>query len=149
MGYLKYYAKGTSQIIFGMAIPDALLTRDIITAPYYEEYIKLLIASQEASAIEQSQSTKSEKTPSKKRKGVSTSAASSGGTKKVKRTTGSKKPSSKKPMSKESDPEETPSTVQIPLSEAEMIQRATEESLKDVYMPPVPPVSGVSIKEPE
>lgn len=92
-----------------MAIPDALLTRDILTAPYYDEYIKLLKASQDASAIEQSQSTKSGKTPSKKRKGVSTSSASSGGIKKVKRTTGRKNPSSKKSMSKESDPEETPS----------------------------------------
>ena len=149
VGYLKYTAKGTSQIIFGMAIPDALLTRDILTAPYYEEYIKLMKASQEASAIVQSQSTKSEKISSKKRQGVSTSAASSEGTKKPKHTTGNKKPSSKKPMSKERDPEETPFTIRIPLSEAEMIQRATEESLKDVYMPPEPRVSRVSIKEPE
>lgn len=149
IGYLRYTAKGTSQIIFGMAIPDALLTRDILTTLYYDEYIKLLKAIQDTSAIEQSQSTKSGKTPSKKRKGVSTSAASSSGIKKVKCTIGSKKPSSKKSMSKESDPEETPSTEQILLTEAEMIQQATEESLKDVYMPPVPPVSRVSIKEPE
>jgi hypothetical protein len=132
-----------------MAIPDALLTRDILTAPYYDGYIKLLKVSQDASAIEQSQSTKSGKTPSKNRKGVSASAASSGSIKKVKRTTGSKKPSSKKSMSKESDPEDTPNTEQIQLTEAEMIQKATEESLKDVYMPPVPPFSGVSINEPE
>ena len=95
-------------------------------------------------SIQHSLSTKSERTSSKKRKGVPTPAASSKGTKKVKRTTGSKKPSSKKPMSKESDPEETPSTVQMPLSEEEMIQMATAESLKDAYMPPVPPVESAS-----
>lgn len=148
VGYLKYDAKSTSEIIFGMDIPNALLTCDILTAPYYGEYIKLLKTSREASASKPSLSTKSERTSSKKRKGVITLTASSEGTKRVKHTTGSKRPSSKKTPSNENDPENAPSTTQLPLSEEEMVQIATAKSLKDAYMPPVPLVSGVSIKEP-
>jgi uncharacterized membrane protein len=37
VGFLKYDAKSTGEIIFGMDIPTALLTRDTLTAQYYEE----------------------------------------------------------------------------------------------------------------
>lgn len=50
VGYLKYDAKGTGEIIFSMDIPNALLTCDILTASYYGEYIKLLKTIRDASA---------------------------------------------------------------------------------------------------
>ena len=42
VGFLKYTAKGSSNIILGMAIPIELLTRNILTAPYFSQYLKLL-----------------------------------------------------------------------------------------------------------
>lgn len=147
--YLKYTAKGTPHIIFGMAIPEALLVRNIFTAQYYDEYLKLLSESQDTLVNEPPKSTKSGKSTSKKRKGVSTSSASSGSTKKVKRTTGSKKSSSMKIMSKETGRDDTPEVEQISQKEEEIIHLATQESLKDIYIPHVPLVKGVSINEPD
>nr|GEU34887.1 monodehydroascorbate reductase [Tanacetum cinerariifolium] len=38
LGYLKFSAKGTKSEVFGMPIPDSLITADIQQATYYREY---------------------------------------------------------------------------------------------------------------
>nr|GEU66342.1 ACT domain-containing protein ACR9-like [Tanacetum cinerariifolium] len=38
LGYLKFSAKGTKREVFGMPIPDNLVTADIQGEPYYKEY---------------------------------------------------------------------------------------------------------------
>nr|GEX81512.1 integrase, catalytic region, zinc finger, CCHC-type, peptidase aspartic, catalytic [Tanacetum cinerariifolium] len=40
LGYLKFSAKGTKQEVFGIPIPDNLITADIQGEPYYEEYLE-------------------------------------------------------------------------------------------------------------
>nr|GEX13731.1 retrovirus-related Pol polyprotein from transposon TNT 1-94 [Tanacetum cinerariifolium] len=40
LGYLKFSAKGTKQEVFGMPIPDNLITPDIQGEPYYKEYLE-------------------------------------------------------------------------------------------------------------
>nr|GEX03260.1 histone deacetylase 14 [Tanacetum cinerariifolium] len=38
-GYLKFSAKGTKREVFGMPIPDTLITTDLREASYYKEYL--------------------------------------------------------------------------------------------------------------
>nr|GEV55347.1 Gag-Pol polyprotein [Tanacetum cinerariifolium] len=40
LGYLKFSAKGTKREVFGMPIPDNLITADIQGEPYYREYLE-------------------------------------------------------------------------------------------------------------
>nr|GEZ43099.1 retrotransposon protein, putative, unclassified [Tanacetum cinerariifolium] len=39
LGYLKFSAKGSKREVFGMPIPGSLITSDIQTASYYQEYL--------------------------------------------------------------------------------------------------------------
>nr|GEY11873.1 hypothetical protein [Tanacetum cinerariifolium] len=39
-GYLKFNVKGTKREVFGMPIPDSLITADLREASYYQEYGK-------------------------------------------------------------------------------------------------------------
>nr|GEY59030.1 hypothetical protein [Tanacetum cinerariifolium] len=39
LGYLKFSAKGSKREVFGMPIPGSLMTSDIQTASYYQEYL--------------------------------------------------------------------------------------------------------------
>nr|GEU51213.1 hypothetical protein [Tanacetum cinerariifolium] len=39
LGYLKVSSKGTKREVFGMPIPDSLITKDIQEASYYQEYL--------------------------------------------------------------------------------------------------------------
>nr|GFD01140.1 hypothetical protein [Tanacetum cinerariifolium] len=38
-GYLKFSAKGTKREVFGMPIPDSLISTDLREASYYQEYL--------------------------------------------------------------------------------------------------------------
>nr|GEW10382.1 retrovirus-related Pol polyprotein from transposon TNT 1-94 [Tanacetum cinerariifolium] len=40
LGYLKFSSKGTKREVFGMPIPDNLITTDIQGEPYYKEYLE-------------------------------------------------------------------------------------------------------------
>nr|GEX28267.1 histone deacetylase 14 [Tanacetum cinerariifolium] len=40
LGYLKFSAKGTKSEVFGMPIPDSLITAEIQQATYYREYLE-------------------------------------------------------------------------------------------------------------
>ncbi|GJV61270.1 hypothetical protein Tco_1467370 [Tanacetum coccineum] len=42
LGNLKFVAKGVDYEIFGMPIPDTLITYDIRNAPYYSDYLELV-----------------------------------------------------------------------------------------------------------
>ncbi|GJT07754.1 hypothetical protein Tco_0842216 [Tanacetum coccineum] len=43
LGYLKFSAKGTKREVFGMSIPNELITDDIRGADYYDAYLKKLV----------------------------------------------------------------------------------------------------------
>nr|GEZ73828.1 histone deacetylase 14 [Tanacetum cinerariifolium] len=40
LGYIKFSAKGTKREVFGMHIPNKLITADIQSEPYYKEYLE-------------------------------------------------------------------------------------------------------------
>ncbi|GJS06057.1 retrovirus-related pol polyprotein from transposon TNT 1-94 [Tanacetum coccineum] len=42
LGNLKFVAKGVNYEVFGMPIPDALITNNIRNAPYYSEYLEMV-----------------------------------------------------------------------------------------------------------
>nr|GEV51698.1 copia protein [Tanacetum cinerariifolium] len=42
-GYLKFGAKGTKREVFGMPIPDSLITADLQEASYYQEYLAKVV----------------------------------------------------------------------------------------------------------
>nr|GEW00239.1 uncharacterized mitochondrial protein AtMg00810-like [Tanacetum cinerariifolium] len=42
-GYLKFSAKGTKREVFGMPIPDSLITADLREASYYQEYLENVV----------------------------------------------------------------------------------------------------------
>ncbi|GJY79010.1 hypothetical protein Tco_0484811 [Tanacetum coccineum] len=46
MGYLKFSAKGTKREVFGMPIPNELITDDIRGADYYDAYLKKVASHQ-------------------------------------------------------------------------------------------------------
>lgn len=142
VGFLKYTAKGTNNIIFGMAIPQSLLTRNILEAPYYSEYLKLLTASQEFDTGSQSQSTQGSKQSTKKRKGGASSGTTSGRSKMPKKNKGGEKSS---PKTKKSYTGGTPEPELISPEEAEMTQLAIQESLKETNRPPAQSVKGIAI----
>jgi hypothetical protein len=144
VGNLKFVAKGTDQEMFGMDIPDALLTSNILDAPYYKNYLSKVAAFRKQSTTKST----ADKPASKKRKVVSTTEVASSGTKKHKTIktvskTGSKKTKKVKATVLDDNPHEMLSPT-----EAADIQKAVEESLKTSETHPGPPLTGVSIKEP-
>nr|GEW09289.1 histone deacetylase 14 [Tanacetum cinerariifolium] len=42
LGNLKFVTKGVKYEVFGMSIPDALITKNIRNAPYYSEYLEIV-----------------------------------------------------------------------------------------------------------
>nr|GFC41692.1 hypothetical protein [Tanacetum cinerariifolium] len=42
-GYLKFSAKGTKREVFGMPIPDSLITADLQEASYYQKYLANMV----------------------------------------------------------------------------------------------------------
>lgn len=63
VGYLKFTAKGTNKEVFGMNIPETLITSDMREAPYYQEYLDKVTAHQEG--IVEGQAVDAESTPTK------------------------------------------------------------------------------------
>nr|GEZ39382.1 hypothetical protein [Tanacetum cinerariifolium] len=53
LGYLKFSAKGTKREVFGIHIPDNLITADIQGGPYYQEYLEKVAKHQRYLAGEQ------------------------------------------------------------------------------------------------
>nr|GFD14913.1 histone deacetylase 14 [Tanacetum cinerariifolium] len=42
LGNLKFVTKGVKYEVFGMPIPNALITNNIKNAPYYSEYLEMV-----------------------------------------------------------------------------------------------------------
>lgn len=132
---------GTDRITFEMAIPESLLTRNILEASYYNHYDKMLTSSNQSSASASIKSSGSGKSASRKRKGESASTG-----KGKKQATGSKKSESGISKPKAAISEETTEATPDSQVERDMLQQAIEESQK---VSDRPPVKGVSIIEPE
>ena len=77
VGNLKFVAKGTDHEVFGMDIPEVLVSNNILEAPYYKSYLNKVALYRKQSTVK----TTTSKATSKKRKEVSTTEMASGGTK--------------------------------------------------------------------
>nr|GEY71535.1 retrovirus-related Pol polyprotein from transposon TNT 1-94 [Tanacetum cinerariifolium] len=156
LGYLKFSAKGTKQEVFGMPIPDKLITADIQGEPYYKEYLEKVAKHQRYLA------------------GEKRSDPDSHAPKPAKATTKSKPsapkadlrpPVTKPASSQQPEPKPTPPKSQgkkheavdkgIPEKEPRFddeeadVQRELKESLKSVYDAPQGPLPPVVIREPD
>jgi hypothetical protein len=145
VGNLKFVAKGTDQEVFGMDIPEALVSNNILDAPYYKSYLNKVALYRKQSTVK----TATSKPTSKKCKDVSTTEVVSGGTKKHKRIKIVSKSGSKKTKKAKAAVLDDNTHEMLSPAEAADIQKAVEESLKTSKTHPGPPLTGVSIKEPE
>ncbi|GJS47568.1 hypothetical protein Tco_0597689 [Tanacetum coccineum] len=163
LGYLKFSAKGTKREVFGMPIPNELITDDIRGADYYDAYLEKVakhqryLAGEEVSdpdspAPKPAKSTKPKVT--KQAKPVAPKAATK------KPQPAPTKPKEKKRKQAKETTEATPPAkrakagkVGIPLTEPRFgdleadMQRAIEESLKDAHGAPRGPLPPVVFKE--
>nr|GEW47268.1 Gag-Pol polyprotein [Tanacetum cinerariifolium] len=165
LGYLKFSAKGTKREVFGMLIPDNLITADIQGEPYYKEYLEKVAKHQRYLAGEKgSDPDSSAPKPAK-------------ATKKSKRLApkADLRPPVTKPASSQ-QPEPKPATAKSQGKKRKLViktsdkpsptrafklgfvtkrrkptssLRALEESLKSVYNAPRGPLPPVVIREPE
>nr|GEU43473.1 hypothetical protein [Tanacetum cinerariifolium] len=120
--YLKFSAKGTKREVFGMPIPNKLITADIQGEPYYKEYLEKVVKHQRYLAGE-------------KRSDLDSPAP------KPAKATKKSKPSAPKADLRPPEP-------RFDDEEAD-VQRALEKSLKSVYDVPRGPLSSMVIREPE
>ncbi|GJT96446.1 retrovirus-related pol polyprotein from transposon TNT 1-94 [Tanacetum coccineum] len=145
LGYLKFSAKGTKREVFGMPIPNELITDDIRGADYYDAYLKKVakhhryLAGEEVSdpdspAPKPAKSTKPKIT--KQAKPVAPKAA----TKKP-------QPAPTKPKEKKRRLSETQKQHRQP--KMRKLGRAIEESLKDAHGAPRGPLPPVVFRETE
>jgi hypothetical protein len=51
VGNLKFVAKGTDQEVFGMDIPEAIISSNILDAPYYKSYLNKVAAYRNQSTV--------------------------------------------------------------------------------------------------
>nr|GEZ12136.1 monodehydroascorbate reductase [Tanacetum cinerariifolium] len=123
LGYLKFSAKGTKSEVFGMPIPDSLITAEIQQATYYREYL-----------------AKATETTDKLAKA-----------KMIKRSISRKtrQPISSPKSVGASEAEEVPAEEPQVADEDADYQKAMEESMKDAYALPKGPLPPVVIREPE
>nr|GFA15541.1 hypothetical protein [Tanacetum cinerariifolium] len=123
LGYLKFSAKGTKSKVFGMPIPDSLITAKIQQATYYREYL--------------SKATKTSNKPAK--------------AKRIKRSISRKtrQPRSSPKSVGASEAEEVPAEEPQVADEDADYQKAVEESMKDAYALPKGLLPPVVIREPE
>ncbi|GJX13506.1 hypothetical protein Tco_0205264, partial [Tanacetum coccineum] len=161
LGYLKFSAKGTKREVFGMPIPNDLITADICDGQYYNEYLEKVakhqryLADEEGSdpdspAPKPAKATKLEATKKSKPSAPKAAPVTKPAVAKASKSTSSQQPKPKpapaKPQEKkrklfvdEGIPENEP---RFDDEEADM-QRTVEESLKDVHAAhrgPLPPV---------
>ncbi|GJW31074.1 retrovirus-related pol polyprotein from transposon TNT 1-94 [Tanacetum coccineum] len=125
LGYLKFSVKGTKREVFGMPIPNNLITAGIQGEQYYNAYLEKVAKHQRYLAGEEHPRTTASLEPPKPTPAT---------------TKPSKKDQSKKrKLVKESS--KAPSSAKRP--------KAVEESLKDVHAAHQGPLPPVVIKEPE
>ncbi|GJZ10337.1 retrovirus-related pol polyprotein from transposon TNT 1-94 [Tanacetum coccineum] len=156
LGYLKFSAKGTKQEVFRMSIPNELITDDIRCVQYYNAYLEKVAKHQRYLAGEEVRATlKPKPVPAKhkekKRKLVTETSKAPSLAKRSKADMVAKKRTKKSSprlvdeFVDEGVPENEP---RIGDEEADL-QKALEESLKDVHSVRQGPLPPVVIREPE
>nr|GEU53149.1 hypothetical protein [Tanacetum cinerariifolium] len=137
LGYLKFSTKGSKREVFRMPIPGSLITSDIQTASYYQEYLETQPAPTSAPA----------KPQKKKRKKATKTSDKPPKAKKSKYGWVSKKHTLKNV--KASKAEEVPTMESQVAAEDTDLQKALEESMKTAYALPRGPLPPAVIREPE
>nr|GEV34250.1 integrase, catalytic region, zinc finger, CCHC-type, peptidase aspartic, catalytic [Tanacetum cinerariifolium] len=156
LGYLKFFAKGTKQEVFGMPIPDNLITADIQGEPYYKEYLEKVPKHQrylvgekgsdpDSPALKPAKATKKSK-PSAPKADLRPTIIIPASTRQPKPKPA---PANSLRSVDESVDEGIPEKVPRFDDEEADIQRAVEESLKSVYDAPRGLLPPVVTREPE
>nr|GFB09622.1 monodehydroascorbate reductase [Tanacetum cinerariifolium] len=155
LGYLKFSAKGTKSEVFGMPIPDSLITTEIQQATYYQEYLekvnhhrKYLAGEtwgvQNPPALKPTQPARKPKAPTRPSISIPVRSAQPAPTS-----------APAKPKKRSRKNEEALKTKEVPTVEPQVAdedadyQKALEESMKDTYALPKGPLPPVVIREPE
>ncbi|GKB63717.1 hypothetical protein Tco_0919903 [Tanacetum coccineum] len=172
MGYLKFSAKGTKREVFGMPIPNDLITDDIRGEQYYNAYLEKVakhqryLAGEEVSNFDSPAPKLSKATKHKETKNSKPSAPKAAPVTKPAVTKASKSQQTKSALAKPQEKKrklvteifEAPSPAKqskagkneprLDDEEAKM-QRAIEESLEEVYDAHRGPLPPVVIREPD
>nr|GEV17914.1 E-beta-farnesene synthase [Tanacetum cinerariifolium] len=139
--YLKFSAKGTKREVFGMPIPNDLITADIQGEQYYKEYLEKVAKHQRYIVSEEGSDPDSPAPkPAKATKKSKPSAP---------KADLRPPPTSSLRSVDESVDEGTPEKEPRFDDEEADLQRAVEESLKSVHDVPRGPLPSVVIKEPD
>ncbi|GJX17507.1 retrovirus-related pol polyprotein from transposon TNT 1-94 [Tanacetum coccineum] len=141
LGYLKFSAKGTKREVFGMPIPNDLITDDIRDEHYYNAYLEKVAKHQRYLAGEEEKKRKLVTETSE----VQSLAKRSKAGKVVKKRTKKSSLQLVDEFVDEGVPENEP---RIGDEEADL-QKAVEESLKEVHSARQGPLPPVVIREPE
>ncbi|GKB45621.1 hypothetical protein Tco_0896374 [Tanacetum coccineum] len=162
LGYLKFSAKGTKREVFGMTIPNDLITDDIRGAQYYDAFLEKVAKHQRYLASEEvsdpdSPTPKPAKPTKPKVTKQAKPVAPKATTKKPKPTPAKPQDKKRKPVSETSEalpPAKRPKMRKgIPLTEPGFgdleadTQRAIKESLKDAHGTPRGPLPPVVFRE--
>nr|GEY56955.1 hypothetical protein [Tanacetum cinerariifolium] len=164
LGYLKFSAKGTKREVFGMPIPNKLITVDIQGEPYYKEYLEKVASIKDiltmglnrfftkgsdpdSPALKPAKATKKSKLSAPKADLMPPPSPA----RRSKRglVTKRRKPTSSLRSVDESVDEGIPEKEPKFDDEEVDVQRALEESLKSVYDAPRGPLPLVVIREPD
>lgn len=159
LGNLKFTAKGLNYEIFGMNIPENLLTSNILNASYYQDYfakveayLKRVAGEELASAtIKPSKSKPTYETfPKKRKKSSSASDISKVGKKSKKGVLGKKRDSNKqrKLIDQAIDEEDPHSTSILQEVEHDILQHTLDVSAKEHAESKGHTITGVTIREP-
>ncbi|GJU45245.1 retrovirus-related pol polyprotein from transposon TNT 1-94 [Tanacetum coccineum] len=168
LGYLKFSAKGTKREVFGMPIPNQLITADIQGEQYYNEYLAKVakhqryLAGEEGSdpnspAPKPTKATKPEATKKSKPSAPkaaplvteTSEAPSPAKQSKAGKVAKKQKPKSPLQLIDEYVDEGVPENEPRLDDEEANLQKEMEESLKDVHAAHQGPLPPVVIREPE
>nr|GEU57859.1 E-beta-farnesene synthase [Tanacetum cinerariifolium] len=161
--YLKFSAKGTKRVVFGMPISNKLITADIQGGPYYKEYLEKVAKHQRyitdlrppvtkpVSSQQPEPKPAPAKSQGKKRKLVTKTSDKPSPARRSKPglVTKRRKPTSSLRSVDESVDEGNPEKEPRFDDEEADVQRAMEESLKSVYDAPRGPLPPMVIREPD
>ncbi|GJV41348.1 hypothetical protein Tco_1419788, partial [Tanacetum coccineum] len=135
--YLKFSFKNTNRVMFGMTIPNTLITEDICTTSYYPEYVAKVAKYQRFLAGEEE----------KKRKRVLDATEAPSQAKRSKAGRVSKKRTLQ--LRDEFIDEGVPATEPGVDDEEAIVQKVLEESMKDAYPAHQGPLPPVVFREPD
>nr|GEU73819.1 copia protein [Tanacetum cinerariifolium] len=176
LGYLKFSAKGTKQEVFGMPIPNELITNDIRGGQYYNEYLEKVdkhqryLASEEGSDPDSpvpkpAKATKPKATKKSMPSVPKAAPVTKYATAKASKSTSSQQPKPKLAPTKPHDKKGKPTSSLrladefvdegVPENEPRFdddevnLQRAVEENLKDVHARHQGPLLPVVFRKPD